>query len=105
MTFAIKHQFFDFLRLIGLRDRLRCPHCHAIGTWKPHGGWLDFTDKRKVRRWLCKYCGVYVGPEGRKLAEVVGPSWVFCDGPTRQQNTPEIAVIDWLGREVSPWAG
>jgi hypothetical protein len=57
------HQLYDFSRLIGLRDRLRCPDCKAVGTYKPHGGWLDFEDKRKERRWLCKWCGGYSGPE------------------------------------------
>jgi allantoicase len=69
MTFSLtlKHCFFDFIRLIGMRDRLRCPKCAAVGTWKPHGGWLDGDDKRKVRRWMCKWCGYYVGPEGEKI--------------------------------------
>lgn len=60
----IKHQLFDALRFVGLRDRLRCPSCKKVGTWKPHGGWFDFEDERKVRRWLCKWCGYYIGPEG-----------------------------------------
>lgn len=59
----VVHQLYDFSRLIGLRDRLRCPHCTAVGTWKPHGGWLDFADERKERRWMCKWCGAYCGPE------------------------------------------
>ena len=61
---ATVHQFFDFTRLIGLRDRLRCPKCKAVGTFKPHGGFLDFEDLLKVRRWMCKWCGYYLGPEG-----------------------------------------
>lgn len=59
----VVHQLYDFSRLIGLRDRLRCPECKAMGTYKPHGGWLDFEDKRKERRWMCKWCGAYSGPE------------------------------------------
>ena len=59
----VVHQLYDFSRLIGLRDRLRCPECKAVGTFKPHGGWLDFEDKRKERRWMCKWCGGYSGPE------------------------------------------
>src|SRR5277367_3034579 len=69
---TIKHQFFDFTALFGLRDRLRCPKCRAVGTWKPHGGWIErwtpshiemlsklpsYTKRAYDRRWLCKYCG------------------------------------------------
>lgn len=69
---TIKHQCFDFLYLIKLRDRLRCPKCRSVGTFKPHGGWLDriyewWTEFAKTlkpgvphattRRWVCKYCG------------------------------------------------
>jgi hypothetical protein len=54
------------LRWVGLRGRLRCPLCKAVGTWKPHGTltarWRDHD--RPVRRWLCKWCGHYLGPEG-----------------------------------------
>lgn len=57
------HFFFDALRFVGLRDRLRCPTCKAVGTWKPHGGILDREDQRKVRRWMCKWCGHYIGPD------------------------------------------
>lgn len=61
---AIKHRIYDLLRVVGIRDRLRCPRCRAVGTWKPHGGWLDGDDLRKVCRWMCKWCGYYIGPEG-----------------------------------------
>lgn len=26
-------------RYTGMRDRLRCPRCTAVGTWKMHGTW------------------------------------------------------------------
>lgn len=61
------HEVYDVVaRLTGLRDRLRCPACSSVGTWKPHGGWADRRagDTRAVRRWLCKWCGHYLGPEG-----------------------------------------
>lgn len=61
---AIWHRICDLGRIVGMRDRLRCPKCKAVGTWKPHGGWLDHDDARKVRRWMCKWCGHYIGPEG-----------------------------------------
>lgn len=78
---AFIHQIFDFARFIGMRDRLRCPMCHAVGTWKPHGGWMDFADERKVRRWLCKWCGWYHGPEGYAWAEIseVNGVWTLED--------------------------
>ncbi len=85
------HQLYDFSRLVGLRDRLRCPECKAVGTFKPHGGWLDFKDKRqtylvhgvyvarKKRRWLCKWCGAYRGPEKQIMAypNLVEGCWVL----------------------------
>lgn len=50
----------DFaVRVFGVRDRLRCPCCKAIGTWKPHGGFFDSSDTYRVPRWLCKWCGLY----------------------------------------------
>ena len=49
------------------RNRLRCPRCSAVGTWKPHGTVFDRQDRRKVVRWLCKWCGLYRGPEGQDL--------------------------------------
>jgi rubredoxin len=61
------HELCSALRFVGLRDRLRCPACRAVGTYKPHGGRLDTArgDVRGVRRWMCKCCGLYYGPEGR----------------------------------------
>src|ERR1700676_1134802 len=78
---TIKHQFFDSLMLIGMRDRLRCPECRAVGTWKPHGGWFESIDNWRTgmrarvktlgaqyatnRRWLCKYCGYNLSTTGQ----------------------------------------
>jgi hypothetical protein len=61
----MNHQFWDLSRIFGVRDRLRCPACRAVGTWKPHGGWLD--DKPHIRRWMCKWCGHYDGLEGEPI--------------------------------------
>lgn len=76
-TFVWKatHQFFDFSRIIGMRDRLRCPSCGAVGTWKPHGGWLDYKDTASKRRWLCKWCGFYRG----WFDDVACPNIDFCE--------------------------
>lgn len=106
LRFNIKHQFFDLLRLVGLRDRLRCPSCKAIGTWKPHGGWLDKPSGK--RRWLCKFCGYYIGPEGYLLAYPsdkteaweIGSSYMF--RPQQVLNN-----FYWYQRhmDVWPWRG
>jgi len=50
------------------RHRLRCPACEGVGTFKSHGSVFDHEDTRKVRRWLCKWCGYYYGPEGKQQA-------------------------------------
>jgi hypothetical protein len=63
------HQISDILRIIGMRDRFRCPECGAVGTWKPHGGWLD-DSTASGRRWICKWCGLYIGrPMGGKIVK------------------------------------
>lgn len=69
------------------RDRLRCPKCKAIGTFKPYGGLFDrlfytFTPSRKMKkhgrpfkkrlrtffnhkvRFVCKWCGYFEGWHG-----------------------------------------
>jgi hypothetical protein len=82
MSFPV-HSFFYLLRYVGLRDRLRCPNCRSVGTFKPHGSVFDTDgdDKRHVRRWMCKWCGYYLGPEGRTT--------VFCDPEAREWRLPE----------------
>lgn len=94
---TLRHIFWDISRIVGLRDRLRCPMCQAVGTYKPHGGWLDFDDSRKVRRWMCKWCGHYVGPEGTTQVGVNFEKgyWDF-----NQEFRPQDHV-----RGVRPWAG
>jgi len=91
------HQLWDFTRIIFLRDRLSCPSCGAIGTWKPHGGWLDFSDKRKVRRWLCKWCGWYHGPEGFWWATLGDGQWELSD---QLADTPKKRC-----GKANPWRG
>lgn len=99
--FAIKHEFFDALRFVRLRDRLRCPKCTAVGTWKPHGGRWDNADQRRVRRWMCKYCGHYEGPEGVKQVRPSAKNmcWEF-EGPDVTDQTPQEQVSP-----VWPWRG
>jgi rubredoxin len=103
------HEAAAALRFIGLRDRLRCPNCRAVGTWKPHGyRHARRTGDRPVRRWLCKYCGHYQGPEGTVTC-VVDPElgvWRFPHDmdPTAPDDltTPREILRD---HKVWPWAG
>jgi hypothetical protein len=119
---AIKHQFFDFLMLIGLRDRLRCPKCKAIGTWKPHGGWCDriydwWTSNRALaaafaagakyatdRRWVCKYCGHVRCWEGELQAYPHSKTLVWAKRDEHSLPTPKEAVEANCGK-AWPWRG
>jgi hypothetical protein len=99
LLWVANHQFFDCLRVFGLRDRLRCPRCKAVGTWKPHGGWLDYPDKGPRRRWLCKWCGWYENSEGWDLAwpSSTRKVWVRKGDP---EPTPSEIIED-----LDPWRG
>lgn len=118
----VLHELAGALRFVGLRDRLRCPECNKVGTWKPHGDlWSRWRDKdRSVRRWLCKWCGYYVGPEGHVYAfpsKITGawalPGWTHASGRSEGdqfedlpiEKTPSEVVEDYYGRPVNPWAG
>ena len=102
MTFQrlLLHFVFDLLAPLGVRDRLRCPKCGAVGTWKPHGGWLDRADTRKVRRWLCKCCGYYIGPEGVKWCYPGDGAWTFLEQPEQLSRTPSLIL---KRHKVWPW--
>jgi len=105
--FALKHQLFDFLRIFGVRDRLRCPNCFKIGTWKPHGGWLDSEDECPVRRWLCKWCGYYQSAQRFDWCEVGDTCWEFAKWPetvwpVTRRRTPENLLIE---HQIDPWRG
>lgn len=104
----IVHEIVSASRVIGLRDRLRCPQCRAVGTYKPHGGLIDRAagDSRAVRRWMCKYCGLYFGPEGRLT--------VFPNTERRYWDLPSNATASNVGNtpqqllkqaRLNPWAG
>lgn len=103
------HAFWN--SLFGLRGRLRCPHCGATGTWAPHGGFWDRvrSGDRPVRRWLCKWCGYYNGPEG----ELFGfpdkergvwslPRPYYPEAPEEPGPTPADAFASVMGR-TWPW--
>lgn len=107
MTFrqSVWHQIVDWSRYLGLRDRLRCPACKAVGTWKPHGGWADGDDQRKVRRWMCKWCGFYLGPEPDRWVCVGPTAWAIPSDIPRPHETPKMVVERHFDRPISPWAG
>lgn len=100
------------LRLVGMRDRLRCPECEAVGTWKPHGGFWDrHLGDRPVRRWLCKWCGLYVGPEGslRAFPDPARGFWTLPrpwdpEAPDRRLRTPA-EVLETHLSATWPWRG
>lgn len=113
------HELLYALRVVGLRDRFRCPDCHAVGTWKPHGGTLDgiydrahgLHDTRLVRRWVCKFCGRYEGPEGvlhawpdRDRGWWVLPPPHDPESAEEPGDTPEDVLDRHLGG-VWPWRG
>ena len=116
LWFWIKHQFFDFSRFLFLRDRLRCPECKAVGTWKPHGGWLDRGSRWSGRRWMCKWCGKYVGRFQNKGSAVkcrvfIGEhGWNFWDDEVHKRKPfkapPRSRLQACSGyKEVNPWYG
>jgi len=116
---TIKHQFFDCLQLIGLRDRLRCPECKAVGTWKPHGGWFDGSPadralvervvrefgarKAPNRRWLCKYCGFNLSTEGQFWCCPDDKTKVWC--VKERAEKPTLTPKERVGPNVWPWRG
>lgn len=107
---------FTVSLLTGARRRLSCPQCHAVGTFKPHGGLANFildyreADKqqpkwptRMVRRWLCKNCGYYIGPEGLTTHCFVDEVWRLPgqDG-WESAKTPRAILRE---NKVDPWWG
>jgi rubredoxin len=105
MSFPV-HTAAEALRFVGLRDRLRCPSCHAVGTFKPHGSIIDREDRRRVRRWLCKWCGYYLGPEGRRVAycDPVAREWRLPEN-TESRTTPSRAIAGSQIPNAWPWRG
>ena len=101
--------------LVGIRDRLRCPKCKAVGTWKPHGGWLDNFVAWKwnfaamlpagvgvltARRWVCKYCGYVRNKDGEFQAYPNSVKKVWYQKDENSTPTPKERV-----GELNPWAG
>ena len=113
------------VRITGMRDRLRCPECKAVGTFKPHDGIVDNIwcraeqsvgkgiktsfAPRGVRRWLCKWCGHYVGPEGHLDAwpDPERGVWVLPAPHDPESGEPGMTPDDVLAEHMSvwPWRG
>lgn len=97
------------LILTRLRDRLRCPICLAVGTFKLHAPTKNARGGNVPWRWLCKFCGYY--HDSNKTGMLCYPSasqkcWVFFtdDHPDELKQTPRDALSDTLGF-VWPWRG
>lgn len=100
------------------RGRYRCPRCKSVGTWNPHGGLVDARrDLRHVRRWMCKWCGLYRGPEGwnEVVADltvdmsVYGPQfegkrgvWQLVKDAAPGSTTPQKCLAEHMG-QTWPW--
>lgn len=117
LAWTFKHWFF--LRvglLLGFRDRLRCPQCGAVGTWKPYGGSISrkHGDRRWCKRWLCKWCGFYEGRDGIDWAQVDEETgaWQTSRSTTEWARkvsegklwTPKGRLVD-VEKPVNPWFG
>ena len=114
-----------FLIVTRLRDRLRCPKCKAVGTYKLHAPSLG-EETEPPWRWLCKYCGYYRDKNGKRWC-VPSPTfgcWIFKDqkegykGKTPLETVRDGSVADYQtacltadleelkpGYTVWPWRG
>lgn len=110
----MKRLLWIFLIVTRLRDRLRCPSCSAVGTYKLHA-----PGNGRPWRWLCKWCGYYKGPEGTGLLCCPSPTfgcWIFrmqkdgFKGHTPQEAVKEVSMYenvnsreDWRASTYEPW--
>lgn len=104
----------------GLRDRLRCPRCTAVGTWKMHGTWWERWRYGDIalRRWGCKFCGHWiakgwVSPKGQvhagriqafPLSQEGLRVWAYPDSSIEREPTPAESLHATMGR-TWPWHG
>jgi len=115
--FNIKHELFSLLIFVGMRDRLRCPKCKAVGTWKPHGAWF-LNSKESGRRWLCKWCGYYLGRPFNQKSVIKDKAFVdlklecwrlkmFYKPPRRPRKSliPKEFTKKKTGYDMNPWRG
>ena len=101
--FGVWHEIVAMSRFVGMRDRLRCPACKSVGTYKPHGAWLDHPSSRFMRRWMCKFCGFYQNAE-EGVMKVFPSKQSGCWQLTRHSDpycpTPK-EILDEV--KVNPW--
>lgn len=101
--------WFALTHWTGIRDRMRCPSCTAVGTWKMHGSLLErwIWKDIHVRRCLCKWCGYYTGPLGRVVAylDTPGKVWAIPVPGVPRGQTPMEAANEAMGIKVWPWFG
>lgn len=109
LTLALVHEVLALSHWTGIRDRLRCPECKSVGTWKMHGAvlyrWI-YKDI-SVRRWLCKWCGHYIARKGAVVAypDLKGSGvWALPELGVPRQPTPAEALRESLGK-CWPWLG
>jgi len=91
LKWVVRHEFYLLTRYIGLRDRLRCPLCKKVGTWKPH---------KPPRRWLCKWCGAYVDVKRYGVAAPCAIKKVWMLKPLKATTRPQQRV-----GALDPWRG
>lgn len=128
-VFNIAFKYFVWaLWKSGIRDRLRCPQCEKVGTYKPHCIIHHGEEKREDLRprWMCKWCGYYYDYVSGKQRAVIAdkPMWELLDDvKAREPNatdeelnqlcwTPMIvyrrgwdSVRQETGRYPDPWFG
>jgi len=99
------------LVVVGMRDRLRCPDCRKVGTYKPHGSLITERGGRPVARWLCKWCGFYRGPEKTILRATIRdfvwrvPILLGEELDTPKTRLERDAVAHGEKRPPDPWFG
>lgn len=116
LTPVVMDVWFLVTYYTGLRDRMRCPRCTSVGTWKMHGTWFErwrFGDIA-LRRWGCKYCGHWIAkgrPGGQvyngriqAFPSIEGGVWAFPEPGTGRDPTPAEVVYASMGR-TWPWNG
>lgn len=105
---------FAVTKWTGMRDRLRCPKCTAVGTFKPHGALWKRVKSGDItlRRWGCKTCGYWLAKgtvdgvryDGRTWAFPAAEDgvWRFPDPQIPRTPTPFERLHEW---KVWPWTG
>lgn len=107
---VVQDLWFAATHWTGVRDRMRCPSCKAVGTWKMHGSLLErwiYKDIH-VRRWLCKWCGYFTSARGRVVAYMDPETHVWAlpvDGVPRGSTNKELLWTASEGKKVWPWVG